>query len=73
MVQLMCTVIVAVQTELSELSGHAAYQVAFQTSGPKLKSDLLIDTNKSSIKRLIFFMKAADGNFNDTVYYVNIF
>ena len=39
MVQLMCTVTVAVQTELPVLSGHVACQVNFQISGPKLKSN----------------------------------
>ena len=36
-VQLMCTLTVAVQTETSELSGHAVRQVTFPPSGPKLK------------------------------------
>jgi len=33
-VQLMCTVPVAVQTETSELSGHAVRQVTFPPYGP---------------------------------------
>jgi len=69
----MCTVTVAVQTETAELSGHAACEVTFQLSGPKLKSNLLIDTDKSSKKRLSFFMKAADGNFLTTLFNLLIY
>jgi hypothetical protein len=53
----MCTVTVAVQNETSELSGHGASEVTFPRSGPILKSNSLIDTDKSSTKRLLSFMK----------------
>jgi hypothetical protein len=46
-----CAVTVAVQTETAELSGHAACQVTFRPSGPKLKSNSSIYTDSSSTKQ----------------------
>ena len=57
----MCTVTVAVQTVISELSVHTVCQVTFQSSGQKLQSNLLTDTEKRSIKTPVFFIKG-DGN-----------
>jgi hypothetical protein len=60
-------VTVGVQNEVSEISGRAACQDIFQFSGPKLKSNSLIDTDKSSTKTRTFLRETADGNFLKTI------
>jgi len=61
------TVDIRTRTGTTELSGHEDCQITLPLSGPKLNSNLLIDTDNSSTKTLaIYSNNIADGDlFND--------